>query len=227
VLGYNDQSARAIVREYVDEFNKVTYETIKQFSKYHYNVQDHAIFINQSGLYELIFRSNKPKALEFKKWVVGDVIPSIKEYGRYEVDKKTKIKIDDVNRKLNEYKKRVKVLENNQRKPKYPMGGYVYILHPPGMPPNILKAGRTENLNKRLNVYNTSLPDNMRVVHKVKVDDPIAVEHCVKSFMNHLVYRKNKEFFKVNKKTLIKVVDQCAKTVKKARKLLCHHGSSS
>jgi prophage antirepressor-like protein len=29
VLGYNDQSARSIVREYVDEFNKVTYETIK------------------------------------------------------------------------------------------------------------------------------------------------------------------------------------------------------
>lgn len=118
-------------------------------------------------------------------------------------NKETKTQLNAVNKKLNEYRKKVRVLENNQKKSKYPEGGYVYVVHPHGMPPNILKAGRTDNLNKRLNTYNTSLPDNMVVVHKVKVDDPVAVEHCVKSFVNHLVYRKNKEFFKVKRKTLI------------------------
>ncbi len=182
-------------------------------------MQDHAIFINQSGLYELMLRSKKPKAIVFKRWIVGDVIPSIKKYGKYEATNETKAKLSTVNKKLSEYRKRIKVLENNQKKPQYPAGGYVYIVHPHGMPPNILKPGRTSDLNRRLNTYNTSLPDNMRVVHKVKVDDPVAVEHCVKSLVNHLVYRKNKEFFKVKKKTLVRVLDRCARSIKKARKL--------
>lgn len=82
ILEYDTKSTRTTLREHVDKFNKVTYESIKHFSKFHYNVQDHAIFINQSGLYELMLRSKKPKAIEFKRWIVGDVLPSIKKYGK-------------------------------------------------------------------------------------------------------------------------------------------------
>ncbi len=218
ILGYDGKGSRKTVRDHVDVINRVKYESISRFTRFRYNVQDHAIFVNQSGLYELVLRSNKPKAIEFKRWIVSDVIPSIKQYGKYEVDKKTRTKLDNVNKKLSEYKKKVKVLENNQKKPAYPTGGYVYIVHPPGTPPDLLKPGRTNDLSKRLNTYNTSLPDNMRVVHKVKVDDPVAVEYCVKGLINHLVYRKNKEFYKIKKKTLVDVLNKCAKQIKKARK---------
>ena len=40
-------------------------------------------FINESGLYSLIFSSKLPKAKEFKHWVTADVLPKIRKYGVY------------------------------------------------------------------------------------------------------------------------------------------------
>jgi len=39
--------------------------------------------INESGLYSLILASRKPYAKEFKRWITGTVIPSIREHGIY------------------------------------------------------------------------------------------------------------------------------------------------
>lgn len=41
--------------------------------------------VNESGLYNLIFQSRKPEAKKFRKWVTGEVLPSIRKTGRYEV----------------------------------------------------------------------------------------------------------------------------------------------
>ncbi len=41
------------------------------------------ICINESGLYSLILTSRKPQAKRFKKWVTGEVIPSIRKTGSY------------------------------------------------------------------------------------------------------------------------------------------------
>lgn len=40
--------------------------------------------INESGLYSVIMRSNKPEAKRFRKWVTAEVLPSIRKTGRYE-----------------------------------------------------------------------------------------------------------------------------------------------
>jgi prophage antirepressor-like protein len=39
--------------------------------------------VNESGLYNLIFRSNKPEAKAFRKWVTSEVLPSIRKTGQY------------------------------------------------------------------------------------------------------------------------------------------------
>ena len=39
--------------------------------------------INESGLYTLIIRSNKPEAKQFKRWITHEVIPSIRKTGSY------------------------------------------------------------------------------------------------------------------------------------------------
>lgn len=41
--------------------------------------------VNESGLYNLIFQSRKPEAKAFRKWVTGEVLPSIRKTGRYEM----------------------------------------------------------------------------------------------------------------------------------------------
>lgn len=39
--------------------------------------------INESGLYSLIMKSNKPIAKKFKRWITHEVLPSIRKYGTY------------------------------------------------------------------------------------------------------------------------------------------------
>lgn len=40
-------------------------------------------FINEENLYRVIFRSNKPEALNFQNWVFSEVLPTIRKTGSY------------------------------------------------------------------------------------------------------------------------------------------------
>ena len=41
------------------------------------------LFINESGLYSLILRSQLPAAKRFKRWVTSEVLPAIRRHGMY------------------------------------------------------------------------------------------------------------------------------------------------
>lgn len=53
------------------------------------------IIVNESGLYTLIFRSNKPRAREFRKWVTNEVLPTLRRTGRYEMPRVYPVQTDD------------------------------------------------------------------------------------------------------------------------------------
>jgi len=42
------------------------------------------LIVSESGLYALIFRSRKPVAKKFRKWVTAEVLPAIRRTGRYQ-----------------------------------------------------------------------------------------------------------------------------------------------
>ena len=52
-------------------------------SKFDLGRQGEANIINESGLYTLILRSDKPQAKPFRKWVTSEVLPSIRKHGGY------------------------------------------------------------------------------------------------------------------------------------------------
>lgn len=41
--------------------------------------------INESGIYSLVLRSELPTAIQFKRWVTSDILPSIRKTGTYSV----------------------------------------------------------------------------------------------------------------------------------------------
>lgn len=45
------------------------------------------LLVNESGLYSLIFKSVKPEAKRFRKWVTKEVIPSIRKTGGYGINR--------------------------------------------------------------------------------------------------------------------------------------------
>lgn len=42
--------------------------------------------VNESGLYAVILRSDKPKAKDFRRWITHEVLPSIRKHGAYIAD---------------------------------------------------------------------------------------------------------------------------------------------
>lgn len=47
--------------------------------------------VNETGLYNLIIRSNKPDAKKFKRWITHEVLPSIRKNGKYDINGLSKI----------------------------------------------------------------------------------------------------------------------------------------
>lgn len=43
----------------------------------------HALFVNEDGLYDVILDSRKPEAKAFRKWITSEVLPSIRKTGGY------------------------------------------------------------------------------------------------------------------------------------------------
>lgn len=74
VLGYS-KYRDAISKLDEDEMRPVKMDTL--------GGKQSLIAINESGLYSLILRSNKPEARRFKKWVTSEVLPSIRKTGGY------------------------------------------------------------------------------------------------------------------------------------------------
>ena len=52
-----------------------------------YNTQE-MLYVNESGAYTLILRSNKPEAKRIRRWITHEVLPSIRRTGSYSVRQK-------------------------------------------------------------------------------------------------------------------------------------------
>ena len=84
-LGY-EKTHNAMLK-HVDDDDKSILEDIRrrpQIEAPFKNEQGGSIFINESGLYSLIFGSRSESAKNFKRWVTKDVLPSIQKTGRYD-----------------------------------------------------------------------------------------------------------------------------------------------
>ena len=91
-LGY--VNTRDAVKKHIDKDDK----RVSQFATP--SGTQNMIIINESGLYSLILRSNKPQAKKFKKWVTSEVLPSIRKTGSYSLQKGSA----DINYALQELK---------------------------------------------------------------------------------------------------------------------------
>jgi prophage antirepressor-like protein len=100
-----------------DVANILTYENTTQFINHNMDDDDkykleelwndislttsekNSIYINESGLYSLITRSTKDEAKIFKKWIISEVLPSIRKTGKYATTLPTNNQISIMNEK--------------------------------------------------------------------------------------------------------------------------------
>lgn len=114
-LGYADQN-KAIAM-HVDEEDKLNDKTASSLG------QRGGWFINESGVYALVFGSKLESAKKFKRWVTKEVLPSIRKTGSYHpmsTDEKIQVlaqgnielneKVDNLNKDLQEFKQDMPLL---------------------------------------------------------------------------------------------------------------------
>ena len=63
------------------------------------------VIINESGLYTLILRSNKPEAKKFRKWVTSEVLPNIRKNGVYDITGNINDRLERIEKALTDIKK--------------------------------------------------------------------------------------------------------------------------
>lgn len=84
------------IRNYVSGMNnkqRVNLRDLPENQKLIFKMKkgDMGIWITESGLYQLIFKSRKPEAQTFVAWVTDEVLPSIRKTGKYELQNRNKV----------------------------------------------------------------------------------------------------------------------------------------
>jgi prophage antirepressor-like protein len=117
------------VRGNVWDIDKKPFGELYQFmDKIPTGSQDTAIYINETGFYCLVFGSRKEVAVKFKMWVLRTVLPSIRQFGSYQLEQKYIVQLDQLRKQLKSERSKNRALENNQKRQKFPDGCLVYAL---------------------------------------------------------------------------------------------------
>ena len=108
ILGY--AKPENAIANHVDDEDKTS--TLIQGSGSNYKSK--AILINESGLYSLILSSKLPSAEKFKRWVTGEVLPSIRKTGSYNKPMSELEILQCSINQLIEQERKIKALETQQ-----------------------------------------------------------------------------------------------------------------
>ncbi|MGL5961623.1 MAG: BRO-N domain-containing protein, partial [Cetobacterium sp.] len=180
-------------------------------------------YINEEGLYNLIFACKLPLAKLFKKWVMKEVLPSIRKTGQYKLqeqltDAMQKLEIKDQqletkDKELEDAKSKLrsetsklkeqlkKTLDFNQATKKVEPTEYIYIATTSqDQQTNKFKVGGCQSfelIKSRLPQYNTGKSDsnNHFFVYLKKTVSYRSVEHAISGMLNGFLENKSKELY--------------------------------
>ena len=155
-----------------------------EYNKY---IQPATKMVSESGIFMLLDISNKPKAIELKRILYTNVLPSIRESGDYRSEKNDKIKLKKLTKKLHLIQKEQSMKRLTTKKyttyDNISGKGFIYVLKvkiiKEGKEVKCYKIGYATNLNKRLETYKTGHPD-IELVHQENVNvSKKQLEKCV------------------------------------------------
>lgn len=212
----NYKSRKDTLRTLVSKDNKLLLKNIKIIVK----VKEHpnTVYINEKGIYNFLMKSRMKSAKEFQQWLINEVLPNLRKHGKYEINKKIKQKLKNLNKKIIKLQKDNIKLKKDMTKNKFPKGTHVYIIEDNGK----YKIGYTDNLINRLQTYNTGRSDKVEYVYYKKTKCGKEVETCLKSMLNKYLYKSNKEFYACNIDIIIKKILKCIKY----EKIYTNHNNS-
>jgi len=177
-----------------------------------------AVYINEEGLYSLIFACKLPMAKKFKKWVLKDVLPSIRKTGRYDSSqervKSLEKKIGDLEYKLRSETVRLqKTLDFNRATKQAEPTEHVYVMTTEDYQRrNKFKVGGCQTFNlvkSRLSQYNSgeSVANDHFLVYLRKTHSYRSVETTISGSLMAFRENKTKELYIIRFDWLVNCLD--------------------
>ena len=86
-LGYKNTKQAIIF--HVDEEDKENLQQLRGLDSRPPSLSENekrTMYINESGMYSLVMRSDKPEAKAFKRWVTSEVLPQLRRTGQYAIN---------------------------------------------------------------------------------------------------------------------------------------------
>lgn len=97
---------------------------------------------------------------------------------------------------------------------KFPDGAMIYVVEDYDVDNNIYyKIGKTDDMNKRIKIYNTHSIHNKKVVHYVELQCPLQLETCIRSMLYKYRYKNKKDYFKCPLNKIIKAFGKCLESI--------------
>ena len=112
------------------------------------------VVVNESGLYNVILRSDKPEAKPFRKWVTSEVLPSIRKTGGYQTKAMTTAQMFAMQAKVNlEQEQRLAALENRAERTEQTMQKTLDIFSAPAVSPDDWTSAMNHQINTLVEQY--------------------------------------------------------------------------
>jgi len=196
----------------------------KNHIEYNNYIRSYMKMISEAGLFMLLDKSKKPKAIELKKILYTQVLPSIRKIGKFTVNSEDKLKLKKLTKKLELIQKEQSMTKLTSKKyTKYNNisgDGFIYVLKVKilrdGKYEICYKIGYASNLNKRLEIYKTGHPD-IELVYQENVNvSKKQLEKCVLN-LNILKRLSSKNEIICNKtlKEIKNEIKDCKKIINK------------
>jgi prophage antirepressor-like protein len=160
-LGYN-YADDALSNLKISISNKSNFENLKVPESFRVpsNFQKNTIFINESGLYEVLSISTKPLAKIFMNKYFQEIMPKIRKTGQFILNKSDKQKLDKLNNTINNYKQEM-TYYNDKYKFIPSENGHLYINEDNtiknGKEIKCFKIGYATDMKKRLGEYKVGM----------------------------------------------------------------------
>lgn len=128
------------------------------------------VCINESGLYNVLLRSDKPEAKPFRKWVTSEVLPSIRKTGSYNQKPLSPVEMFAMQAQINlEQERRLKAVEQKQAV----LDGVMDVM----AAPMLAEAGWQEKAQKAINTAVERFQTNHQTFRAELYEDVERVDH--------------------------------------------------
>lgn len=202
------------IQKHVDSEDKIKLDDINAEIKL--DGHPHSIYINESGLYALIYASKMKKAKKFKHWVTSEVLPTVRKYNYVELRQKYDDTMKSFGDKIEFLKKQNMKMKNDLINEKYPDGALFYVLDYTDDNLDIVEGkqrvyriGIADDMKSRKALYDTHMLHKKKAVICEEFKNPAQFEICMKSALFEYKYKARKDFYICTKKVLFAKFEKC------------------